>query len=518
MSTPPSSRSRTRHNEIATAATRCPRPCLGGETVRGGRTGGSKLEFASALAVGLEGVPGGAAISLDTDPNDGPTDAAGGIVGGGTERKIRKRGMDAIIGTQDDGERCVMKVAVATVMERCDLLANISEEPGLIHRPYGSRAMHRVNDIVAGWMRTAGMTTRRDQIGNLIGRYEGLGDRTFILGSHLDTVRDAGKYDGILGVMVAIACVQQLHDRDERLPYAIEVIGFADEEGLRFGTTYLGSSAYAGSFVRERLLLEDRNGETLREAVRSFGGNPDALEGDGRSDEDLLGYCEVHIEQGPVLEKEDLPVGVVTTINGQSRIQVVFVGKAGHAGTMPMEVRRDALCAAAEFVLEVEAAAKAQADAVGTVGEIQALPGAANVVPGEAKLSLDLRHPNDDERERMRDRLEERAGEIAALRACENLWEARQETNAVPVDVELSAVLAQAVEEEGLRPHRLPSGAGHDAAQMAVLLPVAMLFVRCEEGISHNPAESVTREDVEVAIGVMQRFLRLIAEAHSTRM
>jgi allantoate deiminase len=209
---------------------------------------------------------------------------------------------------------------------------------------------------------------------------------------------------------------------------------------------------------------------------------------------------------------------VVTTINGQSRIQVVFVGKAGHAGTMPMEVRRDALCAAAEFVLEVEAAAKAQADAVGTVGEIQAFPGAANVVPGEAKLSLDLRHPNDDERERMRDRLEERAGEIAALRACENLWEARQETNAVPVDVELSAVLAQAVEEEGLRPHRLPSGAGHDAAQMAVLLPVAMLFVRCEEGISHNPAESVTREDVEVAIGVMQRFLRLIAEAHSTRM
>jgi allantoate deiminase len=425
--------------------------------------------------------------------------------------------MDPIVGIQDDGESCVMKDVVTTVMERCDLLANISEEPGLIHRPYGSQAMHEVNETVAGWMRAAGMTTRRDQIGNLIGRYQGLGEKTFVLGSHLDTVRDAGRYDGILGVIVAIACVQRLHDRDERLPYAIEAIGFADEEGLRFGTTYLGSSAYAGFFSGERLRLEDRNGVTLREAVRSFGGEPDALEGGGRSGEDLLGYCEVHIEQGPVLEKEDLPVGVVTAINGQSRIQVGFIGKAGHAGTVPMEGRRDALCAAAEFVLEVEAAARAEPDAVGTVGEIQALPGAANVVPGEAKLSLDLRHPNDVERGRLCDRVEERAREIAASRGCENLWEVRQETNAVQVDVELGAVLARAVEEEGLKALRLPSGAGHDAAQMATLVPVAMLFVRCEEGISHNPAESVAREDVEVAVGVMQRFLGLIAEAHPTK-
>ena len=169
--------------------------------------------------------------------------------------------------------------------------------------------------------------------------------------------------------MVAIACVQQLHDRGERLPYAIEVVGFADEEGLRFDTTFLGSSAYAGCFDRTRLQLEDRNGVTLREAVRSFGGDPDALEGDGRSGEDLLGYCEVHIEQGPVLEKKDLPVGVVTAINGQSRIRVGFIGNAGHAGTEPMEGRRDALCAAAEFVLEVETVAKAEADTVGTVGD-----------------------------------------------------------------------------------------------------------------------------------------------------
>lgn len=403
-----------------------------------------------------------------------------------------------------------MKDAATIVMERCDLLANVSEEPGIIHRPYGSQAMHEANDIVAGWMRMAGMTTRRDQIGNLIGRYEGEEGRTLVFGSHLDSVRDAGKYDGILGVMVAIACVQHLHHRSERLPYAIEVVAFADEEGLRFGTTFLGSSAYAGAFGRERLNLQDHDGVTLREAVRSFGGDPIALEGDGRDGEDLLGYCEVHIEQGPVLEKLDLPVGVVTAINGQSRVGVGFAGEAGHAGTVPMERRNDALCAAAEFVLEVEAIASAEPDAVGTVGEIRVLPGAANVVPGKVTHSLDLRHPDDAVRERLRDHLEGRAREIADSRGCENSWEVRQETDAVEVAAALEGLLVKAVEEAGVAVHRLPSGAGHDAAQMAVLTPVAMLFVRCKEGISHNPAESVTRKDVEIAIGVMQRFLRLL--------
>jgi allantoate deiminase len=289
-------------------------------------------------------------------------------------------------GSRVGGESRVEGTASA-VMERCDVLARISEESGLIVRPYGSRAMNEANDVVAGWMRMAGMTTRRDETGNLVGRYEGTGDeKTLILGSHLDTGRDAGKYDGILGVTVALACVQRLHDRGERLPYAVEVVGFADEEGLRFGTAFLGSSAYAGAFDGSRLGLEDREGLTLREAIRAFGGDPDALEGGGRKDEDLLGYCEVHIEQGPVLEERDLPVGVVTAINGQSRVKVGFVGNAGHAGTVPMEGRRDALCAAAEFVLEVEAAAKADPGAVATVGEISAHPGAVNVIPGEMCL------------------------------------------------------------------------------------------------------------------------------------
>ena len=403
-----------------------------------------------------------------------------------------------------------MKGTATTVMERCELLGNISEEPGRLTRPFGSQAMREANDIVSGWMRVAGRTTRFDEIGNLIGRYEGTGNETLVVGSHLDTVRDAGRYDGQLGVMVALACVQQLHDRGERLPYAIEVVAFADEEGLRFGTTFLGSSVYAGAFDESRLNLEDRNGVTLREAVRNFGGDPGALEGRGKGD--LLGYCEVHIEQGPVLEQEDLPVGVVTAINGQSRVRAGFIGKAGHAGTVPMEGRRDALCAAAEFVLEVERAAKAEPGSVATVGEISALPGAVNVIPGEVEHSLDLRHPEDAARERLRNHLERRAREIAASRGCELRWQLRQETPAVPADPELSALLERAVEDSGVTVHKLPSGAGHDAAQMAALTSVAMLFVRCQEGISHNPAESVRREDVGAAIEVMSRFLTLLAQ------
>lgn len=404
-----------------------------------------------------------------------------------------------------------MKGAAKTVMERCELLAGISEEPGLIVRPYGSRAMREANDIVSGWMRAAGMDVRRDEIGNLIGRYEGTGSRTLILGSHLDTVRDAGKYDGILGVMLAIACVEKLRSKDERLPYAVEVVAFADEEGLRFGTTFLGSSVFAGAFDERRLALEDEDGVSLESAVRAFGGDPHALGAGGRGGEDVIGYLEAHIEQGPVLEELGLPVGVVTAIAGQSRVGVGYAGKAGHAGTVPMEGRRDALCAAAELVLEVERAAREEPGVVGTVGWISALPGAGNVIPGEARLSLDLRHAEDAARERLRDRLEARSGEIAAARGCERAWRVRQETPAVPADETLSAALAKAVEGAGFTAHRLPSGAGHDAAQVAALAPVAMLFVRCEGGVSHNPAESVAEEDVAVALDVMDRFLRLLA-------
>jgi allantoate deiminase len=372
--------------------------------------------------------------------------------------------------------------------------------------------MVEVNNVVSGWMREAGMAVRRDVVGNLVGRYEGAGEKTLVLGSHLDTVRDAGKYDGTLGVMVAIACVQDLHDRGQQLPYALEVVAFADEEGLRFGTTFLGSSVYVGAFEERLLGLEDGDGVTLAEAVRVFGGEPESIVKGDCEGGDLLGYCEVHIEQGPVLEDLDLPVGVVAAINGQSRLGVGFAGEAGHAGTVPMETRRDALCAAGEFVLEVERAARREPGSVATVGKISVLPGASNVIPGEAELSLDLRNPDDAARERLRDNLEAKASEIAASRGCEHRWQVRQETPAVPMDSDLSTLLERAVEESGVPAKRLSSGAGHDAAQVAALAPAAMLFVRCERGISHNPAESVEREDVGAAIEVMRDFISLVSQ------
>lgn len=410
-----------------------------------------------------------------------------------------------------------MQEPAITVMERCDLLGNISEEDGALTRPFGSRAMREVNQIVSGWMEDAGMTVRRDAMRNLIGRYEGEGEETLLLGSHLDTVRDAGKYDGQLGVLVALACVRRLHDRGERPPFSIEIPCFADEEGLRFGTTFLGSSVYAGAFDRELLKLEDPAGISLGDAVRDFGGSPEELGTDGRDSGGLIGYCELHIEQGPVLEREGLPVGVVTGIQGQSRMRIRFSGEAGHAGTVPMAGRRDALCAASEFVLEVEEAGKAQPGAVATVGELSVLPGAVNVIPGEVELSLDLRHAEDSVRESLRDHFESRAREIAYSRGCEVSWQVRQETPAVPSEPGLSGILGRAIEESGVSLRPLPSGAGHDAAQMAEIAPVTMLFLRCKEGISHNPAESVTREDVGTAIQVMGRFIELLGEARSAR-
>ncbi len=398
-----------------------------------------------------------------------------------------------------------------SVMERCELLSKLSEEPHVLTRPYGSRAMGEANEAVARWMREAGMNVRQDAVGNLIGRYEGAGGGTFVLGSHLDTVRAAGKYDGVLGVLVAVACVQRLHVRGERLPFSVEVVGFADEEGLRFGTAFLGSSVYAGLFDGRLLDLEDGDGESLRDAVLNFGGDPEALARGAREASDFLGYCEVHIEQGPVLEDLGLQVGVVTSINGQSRVRAGFAGHAGHAGTVPMKMRKDALCAAAELVLEVEKAARSRPGAVGTVGEISAQPGAGNVIPGEAFVSLDLRHPEDEVRGRLRDHLEDQTRKIAAVRGCEPVWKAHQEIPAARMDPQLSGLLGRAVEEVVPAVHRLPSGAGHDAALMAARCPAALLFVRCERGISHHPAEAVAEEDVEVAIAVTARFLELLA-------
>ncbi len=397
------------------------------------------------------------------------------------------------------------------VMERCDLLATCTEDPPSITRPFASDSMRRAQQYVKEWMRQAGMIVTRDNVGNLRGRYEGTVTGTLLVGSHLDSVRDAGKYDGPLGVMVAIAAVQRLHDSNKRLPFAVEVLAFADEEGLRYRSTYLGSRAVAGSFDPQDLDRADRDGVVMADAIRAFGGDPSRIEGDHWSGGDLLGYLEVHIEQGPVLEARGLPVGVVSAIAGQSRMEIVLTGEAGHAGTVPMDRRRDALAGAAELVLAVEAAAT-QEGLVATVGSLDVEPGVANVIPGRVTFTLDVRHSDDLIWSKVSEALLLRTRETAKRRKLAVEVHAISENAAVRCAPRLTTVLTQAIKGSGQRPIELTSGAGHDAIVMSALTDIAMLFVRCKGGISHNPAESVAAADVAVAIDVVNQFLELLAK------
>jgi allantoate deiminase len=437
----------------------------------------------------------------------------------------------------------------AQLMQRIDALAAISEEPGRLTRTYGSPAMRQANDLVAGWMRGAGMTVEEDAIGNLIGRYAGGQDatKTFLLGSHLDTVRDAGRFDGALGVLVALACIEKLHSGNQRLPFAVSVLAFADEEGVRFHSSYLGSRVVAGTFDFDDLKRTDCEGISLREAILRFGGDPDVLHGARLDSKQLLGYVEVHIEQGPVLESKRLPVGVVSAIAGQSRISAGFTGLAAHAGTTPMAARRDALAAAAQFIMGAEKLGRNTAGLVVTVGEISVEPGASNVIPGRARLSVDVRHPEDAVRESTCEALRSLAAEAGAdrllgidasyqallsspppsselsamIKNLKNLstlcgldWQVVQSTSSVQCSKELSALLKEASVQHVPDVLELPSGAGHDAAALAAITPVAMLFVRCKDGISHHPDEAVAEADVLVAIRVLVRFLELLAKKH----
>jgi allantoate deiminase len=390
------------------------------------------------------------------------------------------------------------------ILRRIDALARITDEPGRLTRTFASPAMRRANDLVAGWMREAGMRTREDPIGNLIGHYAGSrpGARVLLLGSHLDTVRDAGKFDGPLGVLLAVACVHELHRRRQRLPFAIEVVGFADEEGVRYQTACLGSAVLAGAFDERNLEQKDADGIRMAEAIRRFGGNPARLRQARVDARKLVGYLEAHIEQGPGLERRNLPVGVVTAIAGQSRLQVEFHGTSGHAGTVPMSMRRDALAGAAEFVLAVE-----RCGITATVGWIEVREGAGNVIPGHVICTLDVRDQRDARRRAAVGRLRARAKAIAKRRRLKLTWSLVQETAAVRCDRRLSRHLSKCVAEHCREVLALPSGAGHDAAIMATVTPVAMLFVRCRGGVSHHPDESAAARDIRVALEVMSDFL-----------
>jgi len=393
----------------------------------------------------------------------------------------------------------------ADALARCATLGEISEEPDHLTRRVATPALARAGDVVAGWMEDAGMTTRRDAVGNVVGRH-GAGERPFVLGSHLDTVPNAGTFDGPLGIVAAIAVVERLAAGGPQPSCPVEVVAFADEEGTRFGTSYLGSAAYIGALDPAWLDQVDADGTTLRDAIRASGGDPDvALE---TSPPELLGYLEVHIEQGPVLEREGLPVGVVTAIAGQTRARIVLTGEAGHAGTLPMDARHDALAAAAEAVLAVERHGRAEPGLVATVGALTLSPNVGNVVPGEVRMLLDLRHADDGVRRRTAEEVRAKVEGIAAARGVDAGWATRYETPAAVLDAMLRERLADGIRAEGLPVRELVSGAGHDAVVLSRICPAAMLFVRCAEGISHDPRESVSEEDVAVALDVLERAVR----------
>ena len=394
-------------------------------------------------------------------------------------------------------------------MQRCDQLAGFSEEAETLTRPFASDSMQKVHEVVGHWILEAGMRVSRDNVGNVHGHYEAdaPGRPTLFIGSHLDTVRGAGKYDGMLGVVVAIAAVQALHDAGRRMPFNIEVLGFADEEGLRFGSTYLGSRALAGTLLPADLKLVDAKGVTLAQAITAFGGDPMRITDDRWVGGDLLGYVEVHIEQGPVLESRLLPVGVVSAIAGQNRYAITLTGEAGHAGTVPMNGRRDALAAAAEIVLAAEEAAIGRPGLVATVGKLDVYPGASNVIPDHVLMSLDVRHAEDAARVETCARILERARDIGAERNIVVDVKALSENAAVPCSQRVIDLLSHAVQDAGQEVLLLPSGAGHDGVAISSLTEFGMLFVRCKGGISHHPAESVAVEDVAIAIDVIGRFI-----------
>jgi allantoate deiminase len=375
------------------------------------------------------------------------------------------------------------------VMRRCDQLGDISEEKGCLTRTFASPAMKRANKLVGAWMRAAGMSVREDAAFNLIGRLPSAkrGARTLIIGSHLDTVRNAGKYDGPLGVLLGIAVAECL--RGHQLPFHLEVVGFSDEEGVKYQTTYLGSRAMCGVLTAKDL-----------SRIREKG-----LARAKRSKSELLAYLEAHIEQGPVLEHAGASVGVVSAIAGQTRIRAAFTGRAAHAGTTPMNLRQDALAGSAEVILAAE-----RAGVMATVGQCEVAGAASNVVPGKVTFTLDVRDEKDTKRRSAVAKLRAFATKVAKRRGLKLSWDIVQETQTAAMDKKLAAVVRQAAGRVPV----LPSGAGHDAAVMAKVCPSAMLFVRCKDGISHHPDESVTQRDVAVALDVLTRTVLGLAGKH----
>ena len=395
-------------------------------------------------------------------------------------------------------------------LDLCDRIAAHTDVPGTITRTFLSPATAAVHTLLRAEMEALGMTVRTDSAGNVRGIYpaEAPDAPTLLTGSHIDTVPDAGRYDGILGVALPIALVRALDGK--RLPYAIEIIAFSEEEGVRFKLPFIGSRALIGGFGSADLTRTDANGISIGEAIRNFGLNPGNI-ADAALTPGTFAFFEAHIEQGPVLEARGLPLGIVTTIIGQSRLGLTFHGQANHAGTTPMSYRKDALTAAAQWITEVEEYPKGDPHLLATVGSIQASPGAANVIPGAVTVSLDVRHPSDSARLNAIAGLVSKAEACAQQRGLTLTTVDRGGQASVPMDASLREALTAAAAPYA--PHAMPSGAGHDAMILARKLPAAMLFLRTPGGLSHHPNESVSAADIEAATATCLSFLAALTPA-----
>jgi hydantoinase/carbamoylase family amidase len=397
-------------------------------------------------------------------------------------------------------------------MRQADALAAFTSDAPRVTRTYLSPEHKAAGLYLIDLMRAAGMRAGFDALGNIVGRYDGTTPEAPVLmtGSHQDSVRNAGRYDGLFGILTAIACVADLNRRGVRLPHAIEVVGFGDEEGVRFGLTLIGSKAMAGAFDPAWLDRTDADGVTLRQAIADFGGNPEAWASLDRRGARVAAFVESHIEQGPVLLDAGLALGVVTAIAGATRLKVAVTGLAGHAGTVPMGTRQDALAAAAEMVLALERYCedhRAEGGLVGTVGMMEVKPGAANVIPQDVAFTIDVRSGDDSARRRAIEALRSQFADIAARRGVAVDAQPYYEADAAPCDPRLQAGFAAAIRAQGLEVRHLPSGAGHDAMVFPAVCPTAMLFVRCgNRGISHHPDEIMTAEDAEAATLALLHF------------
>jgi allantoate deiminase len=405
-----------------------------------------------------------------------------------------------------------MRKRAEQVIARCQTLARFSEDPDGTRRTFLSPRMRDCHREITKWLKAAGAETTIDAAGNLRGFYPAAqpGAPRLLLGSHLDTVPNAGAYDGILGVVLAVALLEALEGR--KLALGIEIAGFSEEEGVRFGTPFIGSRALTGRLDEELLNRKDANGISVRGAIENFGLNPREIPRALIKD-DTLAFLEFHIEQGPVLESLGRPLGVVEAIAGQTRMEFRFLGRANHAGTTPMHLRQDAIAAAAEWITAVERTAKTDPDLLATVGRIEAHPGAVNIIAGEASVSLDLRHKSDEARVRAMDSIIRQADEIAQRRGLSVRREMLLNQDAVPMDAYLANQVEEAIRKTGCQPHRLVSGAGHDAMILAEKIPAAMIFLRTPGGISHDPAESVAVEDVERALECGLHLLSQLSSA-----